>query len=217
MYKVVEIFDSIEGEGLRSGFPATFIRFAGCNMRCSYCDTSYALFGEIPPCTFKEMSQEQIVQNIHFKRVTLTGGEPLIQKDIKQLILTLENMGIETNVETNGSVDTSEYRTCHTFFTIDYKLPSSQTERYMSLSRFYDLTPKDVIKFVIGDEKDLQRGLSVIADIQRHYTPNQMPNIYLGAVAEKYSPRSIVDAMLKYPELCDARLQVQLHKVVNVQ
>ncbi len=217
MYKVVEIFDSIEGEGLRSGFPATFIRFAGCNMRCSYCDTSYALFREDAPCAFKELNIDQIVQNIHFRRVTLTGGEPLIQKDIKQLILTLENMGIETNVETNGSVDTSEFRTCHTFFTIDYKLPSSQTERYMSLSRFYDLTPRDVIKFVIGDEKDLQRCLSVIADIQHHYVPYQMPNIYLGAVAGKYSPRSIVDAMLKHPELRDARLQVQLHKIVNVQ
>jgi len=73
--KIVEIFDSIDGEGIRTGQTATFIRLAGCNLRCSYCDTLYALFGEDEPCEYTEMSIDEIIQRVNkaYKRVTLTG------------------------------------------------------------------------------------------------------------------------------------------------
>jgi len=217
MYKIVEIFDSIEGEGARSGMTATFIRFAGCNMRCSYCDTTYALFSEPTPCHFTEMTAEQIMNKIHFQRVTLTGGEPLCQPDIKTIINDLDTRGIEINIETNGSFDVSDFRTPHTFFTIDYKLPSSGMERHMCLSTFLNLEAKDVIKFVIGNNEDITRTIQVISEIQSHYLPHHMPSVYLGAVAESFSPRLLAQAMLSRPELKDTRLQVQLHKVINVQ
>ena len=81
--KVTEIFDSIDGEGIRTGQPCTFIRLAGCNLRCSYCDTLYSLFGEDEPCEYTEMSTDEILKAVNplFKRVTLTGGEPLFHKD----------------------------------------------------------------------------------------------------------------------------------------
>ena len=59
-YKVVEIFDSIVGEGIRTGLPVSFVRLAGCNLRCSYCDTLYALFGEAEECVYEEMTAEEI-------------------------------------------------------------------------------------------------------------------------------------------------------------
>ena len=83
--KIVEIFDSIDGEGKRTGQPCTFIRLAGCNLRCSYCDTLYALFGEKEECVYEEMSVQEIMKRVNplYKRVTLTGGEPLYTQRLR--------------------------------------------------------------------------------------------------------------------------------------
>ena len=90
-------------------------------------------------------------------------------------------------------------------------------ERHMRLSTFLNLEAKDVIKFVIGSNDDITRTIQVISEIQSHYLPHHMPSVYLGAVAESFSPRLLAQAMLSRPELKDTRLQVQLHKVINVQ
>ena len=92
--KVVEIFDSIDGEGIRTGQAVSFIRLAGCNLRCSYCDTLYALFGEKEPCDYTEMTAREIANKVNpvFGRVTLTGGEPLIHKDVEELIEILSGI-----------------------------------------------------------------------------------------------------------------------------
>ena len=106
--KVIELFLSVNGEGLKSGELATFVRFAGCNLRCPYCDTKYSY--ENPK--YIEMSIDEIISKIEsFKayNVTLTGGEPLIQKDIDILIKKLSDKGYRVELETNGSVDISKY------------------------------------------------------------------------------------------------------------
>ena len=102
--KIVEIFDSIDGEGIRTGQPATFIRLAGCNLRCSYCDTAYALFGEDEPCVYEEMTVDEVVKKVNpnYRRVTLTGGEPLISPEAAELVTRLIENGVEVNIETNG-------------------------------------------------------------------------------------------------------------------
>ena len=130
--KVTEIFDSIDGEGIRTGQPCTFIRLAGCNLRCSYCDTLYSLFGEDEPCEYTEMSTYEILKAVNplYKRVTLTGGEPLFHKDAEKLVTALIDENIEVNIETNGAVDITEFskkipKSDKLFYTIDYKLPSS--------------------------------------------------------------------------------------------
>ena len=95
---VVEIFDSIEGEGIRTGMPVTFIRLAGCNLRCSYCDTCYAqkeTDGEL-------MSIDDIIKKVNYNAVTITGGEPLLhQQSVLELINKLNYSGHYVNIETN--------------------------------------------------------------------------------------------------------------------
>ena len=130
---VNEIFYSIDGEGLRTGELAVFIRLAGCNLNCSYCDTKYALkISNGNKMTIAEILEE--VGKYNCKNVTLTGGEPLIHAHIKELIDELIKNGYKVNIETNGAVDISEYlNKC--LVTMDYKLPSSGMEKFMKLEK----------------------------------------------------------------------------------
>ena len=213
--KIVEIFDSIDGEGIRAGQSATFIRLAGCNLRCTYCDTAYALFGEETPCEYTEMTIDEIVSkvNTNYSRVTLTGGEPLVHKDCEQLIKRLTDMGCEVNIETNGAADIMNIpRNDKLFFTIDYKLPSSGMADRMLWDNFLNLTPRDVIKFVVGRDEDIKLTIEIVKKLKEVYPV--MPHIFIGAVYGMYSNRELVDVILKEPVLSDARLQLQLHKII---
>ena len=217
--KVIEIFDSIDGEGIRTGQCATFIRLAGCNLRCSYCDTVYSLFGEETPCEYTEMTVDEIISkvNMTYKRVTLTGGEPLVHTDSAELVLKLTEIGCDVNIETNGAVDIVDFlgkvpKSDNLFFTIDYKLPSSGMTDKMIWNNFINLRPCDVIKFVIGSDEDMNLTIDIVKKLKQVYT--EMPHIYLGAVYGMYDAQKLVNIMLKEPVLCDATFQIQLHKVI---
>ncbi|MCD8390622.1 MAG: radical SAM protein [Firmicutes bacterium] len=212
--RVVEIFDSIDGEGIRAGETATFIRLAGCNLRCSYCDTLYALYGEDEECEYTEMSVAEITARVTQKRVTLTGGEPLIHKDAEALIDALLAKGIEVNVETNGAVDVEKFRrdTDKLFFTIDYKLPSSGENDKMKIERFLNLKPYDVIKFVVGSKEDVRKMTEITEILAAHYSA--MPHIFAGAVYGMYAPAELVRDILETPALNDVRIQLQMHKII---
>ncbi|MCH5210349.1 MAG: radical SAM protein [Oscillospiraceae bacterium] len=213
--KIVEIFDSIDGEGIRTGQPATFIRLAGCNLRCTYCDTAYALFGEEEPCEYTEMTIDEIVSKVNrsYNRVTLTGGEPLVHKDSVELIKKLMDIGCEVNVETNGAADiTNIPRDDKLFFTIDYKLPSSGMDDKMIWNNFLNLKPCDVIKFVVGRDEDIKLMIEIVKKLRKVY--QEMPHIFIGAVYGMYDNSDLVNVILNEPALFDARLQVQLHKIV---
>ena len=104
MLTVVERFVSINGEGAHAGEPAAFIRFKGCNLSCSYCDTKWAnkndaLSSECTADSLVRWAADQPVNN-----VTLTGGEPLLQDDIEELIEKLLGLGLRVEIETNGSL-----------------------------------------------------------------------------------------------------------------
>ena len=208
--KIAEIFNSIEGEGKRVGVPTSFIRLAGCNLRCIYCDTQYAQDhnqGQI-------ITADEIMANLHYKRVTITGGEPLLAKNIDKLIQQLLKEGIEVNIETNGSIDIRSYshRNSNLFFTIDYKLPSSGAHHQMLFENYLSLKPWDVIKFVVGSSGDMTETANFIQRIQPSYT--EMPQIFIGAVHECFDLRILAENILKTPILKDARLQLQLHKII---
>lgn len=219
MFKVVELFDSIEGEGKRCGRPATFIRFAGCNLRCSYCDTAYALFGEEEECKYTEMSLDDILEKDLKKCITLTGGEPLLTEGIDRLADELLARGHEINIETNGAADIMEFLQSlriheedSLFFTIDYKLPSSGVEDKMLWSNFESLMPQDVVKFVVGSDEDYDRMLEIVARMKPLY--DIMPQIYIGCVYGSYDLQQLAEKIVAEPALEDAHLQVQLHKIV---
>lgn len=217
--KIIEIFDSIDGEGIRTGQPATFIRLAGCNLRCSYCDTVYSLFGEDTPCEYTEMTIEEVISkvNMNYKRITLTGGEPLVHKESIPLVRKLLDLGCEVNIETNGAVDIKEFTDNlgsrdNMFFTIDYKLPSSGMTDKMIWDNFLNLNQSDVIKFVVGSDEDIQLTIGIVERLKKHYST--MPHIFIGAVYGMYDMQKLVKIILKEPVLSDARFQIQLHKII---
>lgn len=212
--KVVEIFHSIEGEGLRAGLPATFIRLHGCNLNCSYCDSRYACEGD----EFEEMTIEDIVeevQNIGCPNVTITGGEPLIQAGISELVSRLSCNRFEVNIETNGAVSLKDFSDdiCNSyvtpyFFTMDWKCLSSNMSSKMLEENIYQIYSKDVLKFVVGCEEDLIQMKQFIRSHTIHTS-----NIYVSPVFGKIEPSEIVE-FLKHEKLWDVRLQLQMHKFV---
>lgn len=217
--KVIEIFNSIDGEGIRTGQPCTFIRLAGCNLRCTYCDTLYALFGEDEPCEYREMPVDEMLAEVQprYRRVTLTGGEPLIHCDCDKLVDALLRQGYEVNIETNGAVDitafrNSVYRSDKLFFTIDYKLPSSGMEDKMLLSNFTSLRGNDVIKFVVGSDEDLDKMREIMNRLIPVY--DKMPHVFAGVVFGRYEPLKLVNAVINEEIFRDVRYQIQLHKLV---
>ncbi len=199
-WSVNEIFFSIDGEGKRAGSLAAFIRLAGCNLRCSYCDTAYA-FDE-----GKTMRIEEIAETVKgWKNVTVTGGEPLSQ-DIHALLQQLREH--EVNIETNGSVDVTPYHAYPwVFFTLDYKCPSSGMESSMLEKNFQTLRPQDVLKFVVGDMEDLRTAQRVC----EKFEPNCL--VYLSPVFGKIEAKEIVEYM-KSARYKNWRLQLQLHKYI---
>ena len=210
--KVAEKFVSINGEGTRAGELAVFIRFSGCNMRCSYCDTAWA---NAKDCLYTEMTPDGIADYIKtsgIRNVTITGGEPLIQDGIKKLLGLLTNesaSSVRVEVETNGSVDISDFAECRPVFTLDYKLPSSGCEEFMLKSNFEFLVDEDTVKFVIGSENDLRKA----AEIINEYKLSSKCNVYLSPVFGAIEPEKIVAYMIDN-RLNNVRLQIQMHKVI---
>lgn len=198
--RVCEIFNSIEGEGRRAGKLAAFVRLAGCNLRCSYCDTAYAFEGGrfmTPEAIFSAVSE--------MDSVTITGGEPLTQ-DIHELLFLLRDHHV--NIETNGSIRIDGYRAYRgVFFTVDYKLPSSGVQAAMLEDNFRILRPFDVLKFVVADRRDLDEARRVFFEVR----PRCL--VYVSPVFGRIEPADIV-AYLKAYDLQEWRLQLQLHKII---
>lgn len=210
-YKVVEIFESINGEGRKAGQLAIFIRFQKCNLKCSYCDTSWAN-DECAPYT--ELSSNEIIEKIKvsgIKNITLTGGEPLLQPNIEILLDKLNSLEeIKVEIETNGSIALNKFlKFKNISFTMDYKLPSSNMEKYMNLENMKLLSEKDTIKFVSGSIEDLERAREIIEKFQLI----GKCAIYLSPVFGKIELDKIVEFMKKY-RLNDVNMQLQIHKII---
>ena len=211
--RVAEKFISINGEGTRAGELAVFVRFTGCNLRCSYCDTMWA---NEPGCPYEEMSPAQIcdyVRSTGIRNVTLTGGEPLLQKDMDKLIgLLISECGVRVEIETNGAVDLrpfAELPEGRPLFTMDYKLPSSGYENRMIAENFSVLEKEDTVKFVSGSRADLERAGEII----EKYGLLDRCHVYFSPVFGRIEPAEIVDFMLN-KRMNKARIQIQMHKVI---
>lgn len=212
IYKVVETFISINGEGQHAGELALFIRFAGCNLNCNYCDTRWA---NQPDVVYQEMTETEIkalVTDSGVRNVTLTGGEPLLQPGMYQLLETMGSLpDIRIEIETNGSVDIGPYMTLirRPAFTLDYKLPGSGMEAGMNTENYRYLTKEDTVKFVISDKADLTRAREII----EQYQLEGRCGIYYSPVFGRIRSAEIVDDMIEH-RLNGVHMQLQMHKFI---
>lgn len=211
-YKVVEIFESINGEGKRAGQLALFIRFQKCNLNCSYCDTKWANSDDSP---YTLMNLEELYKKVvesGIKNVTITGGEPLLQENIEIFLKKLaENPEINVEIETNGSINLKRFGEIKNApsFTMDYKLPKSNMEKFMDLENFKYLKEKDTVKFVVSDIDDLERAREII----EKYSLVKKCAVYISPVFGEIELLSIVDFIKKY-KMNGVNMQLQIHKII---
>ena len=204
--KISEIFYSILGESTYQGLPCAFVRVAGCNLRCSYCDTVYAQKDG------KEYPIEKILSvlsNYPTKLVEITGGEPLLQDGVRELIKQLIKRKYKVLVETNGSVDIGKLP-AQAVVIMDIKCPSSRMHNKMKWKNLKKLKDKDEIKFVLSDLKDYVWAKSII----KKYNLSGR-KILLSPVFNKLSPKKLSNWILK--DGLNARLHLQLHKIIGVK
>lgn len=203
--KINEIFYSIQGESSFTGWPCVFIRLTGCNLRCTYCDTQYAFHEGT------EMSIPEILQAIDAfstRLVLVTGGEPMLQTSVHELLDQLLNRDYTVLLETGGQVSLAGVDP-RVHKIMDFKCPSSGMEDHNDYSNVQHLTRKDELKFVVGDRHDFDWACD---RIQQYDLVSRV-----GAVV--FSP---INRKLSYSELADwilncgirVRMQLQLHKII---
>jgi 7-carboxy-7-deazaguanine synthase len=202
--KVCEIFTSIQGESSYAGMPCTFIRLTGCNLRCSYCDTTYAYYGG------KELSEDEIMSEVRragIDLVEITGGEPLLQKEVFPLIERLLDKGYTVLVETNGSQSIKEIDK-KAIVILDIKTPGSNMSKDMDFSNLDCIKSSDEIKFVITSKGDYEWSKEII---QRYKLMEKCHLLYspaFGVLPPENLARWMINDGLKI------RLNLQLHKFI---
>jgi 7-carboxy-7-deazaguanine synthase len=202
--RITEIFYSLQGETRRVGLPTVFVRLTGCPLRCTYCDTAYAFTGG------ESMAIARVLEQVaaHSPRyVTVTGGEPLAQKNCTQLLLALCDAGYEVSLETGGALDISEVD-ARVMRVVDIKTPGSgelSKNRWENLAL---LSAHDEIKFVLCDEADYQWAKNIIAE----HNLAQKCDILFSPVHGGLNPTQLAEWILR--DRLPVRLQVQLHKIL---
>jgi 7-carboxy-7-deazaguanine synthase len=201
--RVTEIFFSIQGESSRTGLPCTFVRFTGCDLRCGYCDTAYAFHGG------RVMERQEIVDQVSrfpTRFVTLTGGEPLLQKELPALAEDLLGKGFTVAVETHGQRSVAALPKA-VIKIVDVKTPGSG-EVARDLSVLDELDAKDEIKFVVCSRADFDWSLALIRERRLEGRFQLLISPSFGEV----EPRDLASWMLDAGLV--ARLNLQIHKYV---
>ncbi len=204
LLKISEIFYSLQGETGRVGLPTVFIRLTGCPLRCVYCDTAYAFTGG------KNMSLSDILQQVAEYGpgyVTVTGGEPLAQKNCLPLLAALCDAGYQVSLETGGALDI-EPVDARVMRVVDIKTPASgevEKNRWQNLSL---LTRHDAIKFVLCDEGDYRWASQML---QQHQLAGKCEVLFSPVHGEMDATR-LAEWILR--DRLPVRMQVQLHKLL---
>lgn len=202
--QLIELFESVQGETSFTGWPTTFIRLAACNLRCTWCDTTYSFKrGE-------KTALETIVSQVaHFghTHVCITGGEPLLQKNVYNLMKILLDKGHILSLETSGSLSIQEVDP-RVHIILDIKCPQSGMEKKNLWSNLPLLTKKDEVKFVVQDRGDFDYALRV----SREYDLFTQSAVLFSPVFGKLDPKELVSWMLQAK--CPARINMQIHKFI---
>jgi 7-carboxy-7-deazaguanine synthase len=203
--KINEIFKTIQGESSYAGRPCIFIRLTGCNLRCSYCDTVYA-YKKGRVMNLDEIIRK--VENFNCNLVEITGGEPLLQKNVKDLIRVLNEKGYEVMVETNGSLNIGSVVN-NAKIIMDIKCPGSNEEKKNNINNLDLLKFTDEIKFVIKDKSDYNWAKEILRakNLEKNFL------ILFSPVHKLLSPKELSGWILK--DNLNVRLQTQWHKYIN--
>ena len=202
--RVTEIYKSIQGETTFAGLPCTLVRFTGCNLRCVWCDTPHSFHGG------EDRTRDEIraeVKRLGAPLVLLTGGEPLLQKDLPELAQELIDDGFRVMVETGGSLDVSPMPSGAVII-LDLKCPKSGEMHRNLWSNLAALKAGDEVKFVVADHGDFEWARGVVdagkipAFAEILYSPVH------GVCAPKDLVQWVLDARVR------GRVQLQLHKYI---
>ncbi len=200
--KITEIFYSLQGEALNVGLPTVFIRLTGCPLRCSYCDTTYAFSGG------EWMDVAAIIEELkQYKtsHITVTGGEPLAQKDCIVLLQQLCDLGYEVSLETSGAilVDKVDKRVTKI---LDVKTPASGEDSKNKIENFVFLNAGDQVKFVICNENDYLWSKQFI---EQHQLEARC-EILFSPGNDELDATTLANWVLR--DQLNVRFQIQLHK-----
>lgn len=203
--RISEIYSSIQGETQYAGLPCTLVRTTGCDLRCSYCDTTHAFHGG------KVMSLHEIldaVDALGVRFVLLTGGEPMLQPDLPELAERLLGKGYMVSIETSGAHSLARIPS-GVIRIVDVKTPSSGESSRLHPEALLNLTSKDAIKFVLADEEDYRWTLKRIGTLSQQHLA---PEILLSPVHDRLSPQTLIAWILR--DKLNVRVNLQLHKYI---
>ena len=204
MLKINEIFYSIQGESSYAGMPCVFVRLTYCNLRCNYCDTEYAFYEG------KDYSIERIleeVKNYNCRLVEVTGGEPLMQEEIHDLLKALCDEGYAVMLETGGSLIIKEVDE-RVKIIMDFKCPSSGMMKKNLFENTDYLKSNDEVKFVIGDRGDYEWSKEII----EKYSLSTKCVVLFSAVFDKLEPITLAQWILD--DKLNIKFQLQMHKYI---
>ena len=200
-----EIYHSIQGESSWAGWPCVFVRLTFCDLRCSYCDTEYAFY-EGKKQTLPEIIDA--VKAFNCPLVEITGGEPLLQKNVLPLMATLADAGHTVLLETSGAHDISKVDS-RVHRIMDLKTPGSGEVERNLFSNIEHLTQRDEVKFVIGSREDYEWSREKVS---RYKLPERCRAVLFSPIFGRIDPREIVDWILA--DNLRVRFQLQMHKFI---
>lgn len=200
--RITEIFYSLQGEGKTTGLPTTFIRLTGCPLRCGYCDTEYAFHGG-ETRRIEDILQEVDKLSAHY--VNVTGGEPLAQKRVHDLMKKLCDAGYHVSLETSGALDVSDVDR-RVIKVLDVKTPASGELDKNRYENFRYLTKQDQVKYVICDEADFQWS----KEHMQKYQLNDKCEVLFSPVQGELQATDLANWILN--DKLPVRFQIQLHK-----
>jgi 7-carboxy-7-deazaguanine synthase len=202
--RISEIFFSLQGETSRVGLPTVFVRLTGCPLRCVYCDTTYAFSGG-QTMTLDTIMADVARHDAHY--VTVTGGEPLAQKNCLSLLCALCDAGYAVSLETGGALDVSGVD-ARVVKVLDIKTPASGEMEKNLWSNLDHLNPHDEVKFVLCDEADYQWAKQLLQERELA----KRCEVLFSPAQGQLAPKDVAEWMLR--DKLPVRLQVQLHKLL---